>query len=167
VAGTFFRPLSSERRDVTYFDFGYNESGSSIDGTVYANGHWDSIANGGPTGFTYITNTFGDSFPDQPLRGTSARSLASVRDSWLEEALRLAQLLQYGSLVSGPAPASAAQLVAGSTAHSQVLSSAQQAYLAKTKALREEIKDELDLEDLADRMKFFDAYSQHVLGRTN
>jgi len=92
-------PVSYQFEDLTYFDFGYTGPTESNDGTKHADGHWDSVANGGPThiGQYQITGCPGQLFPDQPTHGTTACNRASWRDSVLEEAIRMAHLVQWGN----------------------------------------------------------------------
>lgn len=95
--GIQYRALSSELFDVAYFDFGYTGPGGSFNGFSFADGHWDSVANNGPTGLTRVQLPSGTVFPDQPVADPVFSE--TWRDSWLEEALRVAQLHTHGNLV--------------------------------------------------------------------
>jgi len=105
VAGIGQRALSGEFGDVSYYDYGYLGPGSGFNGFPYSNGHWDSVAQGGPTGLTQRAS----GFPDQPELGDPA----TWRDSWFEEALRVAQIHSYGNYDhSGHVPQSSATSLA-------------------------------------------------------
>ncbi len=71
--------LSTNVVDTVYFDFGYTGPGAAIDGTPFANGHWDNP----PVGLDQV-----DGFPGQPMPDNPS----SLRDSWLEEAIRVTRL---------------------------------------------------------------------------
>ena len=113
-----FCPLAYTFEDGPYHDFGYRGDGADSDGNTFANGHWDSNANGGPTGLTRILRFGGANdtlFPDQPddttaytkTMGPSMQEKLSFRDSHLEEAIRVTcqQLLGVFCPVD-PVPAS-------------------------------------------------------------
>lgn len=86
--------LSTNIGDTVYFDFGYTGPGTAVDGTPYATGHWDNP----PTGINQVNG-----FPGQP----NPNDPSSLRDSWLEEALRVTRL-SLGDAVTKSAPSKGA-----------------------------------------------------------
>ena len=78
--------LSTNIGDTVYFDFGYRGPGTAVDGTPYAAGHWDNP----PVGIDQV-----DGFPGQP----DPNDPSSLRDSWLEEAIRVIRL-SLGDIVT-------------------------------------------------------------------
>lgn len=71
--------LSTNIQDTVYFDFGYTGQGQAVDGTPYAAGHWDNP----PVGIDQVGG-----FPGQP----NPADVSSLRDSWLEEAIRVIRI---------------------------------------------------------------------------
>jgi len=109
IPGLGQRPLASAVEYVSYYDYGYQGPGPrEPELPRYSDGHWDSVANGGPTGLQTVYLADGVTlFPDQPERNASRPE--TWRDSWLEEAIRVAQIAAYGNYITNvppPAPLS-------------------------------------------------------------
>jgi len=75
--------LSTNIQDTVYFDFGFTGPGESVSGDPstfqWSNGHWDNP----PIGIDQV-----GSFPGQP----DPLNLSTLRDSWLEESIRVIRL---------------------------------------------------------------------------